>query len=573
MKSLRLSIAVLAVTAIAAGCGESDSSDSKPPAKDDASKSKATAEKLNGPLIDVTQEAISVDGTKVVKIQCTTKKGAPCVQDDYPSKTNYYRIDKEHKKNQDDHQFLVQPLFDKLSTVAKDMKEAASRTGKRFSGTTYIRLHADIPFRILQETIYSVGMAEFSALHLKRPDTLPSKGAEWFNLKLRKPADLIGKGPDGLEPLALIIFVQESYVKISVRQVHMEKVGLTRGPRVIPKREFMTEGADGKKTLRVVHDLPAFYETLVEIQNSAKKLGFKTPPTHLGISARPGTRWDVIARFIEAARVRREGDSFGNGPDALNAFYAAKAVEDSPLFDTLFFLTVANGVSAGNAKKPNHQGLKDFSKVMAGTHRVAGVRTKNLPESQNSEDNDSADTSPASSAPDAGPGVKKGNSPGPAPQNPMHKDGMLPPKPAPVQQPERPLPRPKVIAGKVRVSGGLDRALVQKYSRRQLGGIKLCYQNALKRDSQVKGRLNLGFSIRANGTVTEISVTGMERDAALTTCLKNRMKLWRFPRPKSGELVKVKYPIVLKSSSLGRAAPRKRVSPRKKKLRFKPRVF
>ena len=109
--------------------------------------------------------------------------------------------------------------------------------------------------------------------------------------------------------------------------------------------------------------------------------------------------------------------------------------------------------------------------------------------------------------------------------------------------------QPKVVGGVAQVSGRLDRETVKKYIRRKLGGIKRCYQDSLQRDSKSKGRLNLGFSIRPNGTITGIQVTGMERDVVLTACVKNRMKIWKFPNPKSGGLIKVKYPVVLKAAN------------------------
>jgi outer membrane biosynthesis protein TonB len=109
--------------------------------------------------------------------------------------------------------------------------------------------------------------------------------------------------------------------------------------------------------------------------------------------------------------------------------------------------------------------------------------------------------------------------------------------------------QPKVTGGLAQVSGRLDRETVRKVIRRKLSGIRRCYQDSLQRDKGLKGRLTLAFRITPNGTVTGITVTGMESDVALTACVKRRIAVWRFPAPKSSGVIKVKYPVFLKTQS------------------------
>ena len=111
---------------------------------------------------------------------------------------------------------------------------------------------------------------------------------------------------------------------------------------------------------------------------------------------------------------------------------------------------------------------------------------------------------------------------------------------------------PKVTGGRAQVSGKLDRETVRKVIRRNLSGIRQCYQTSLQRDKGLKGRLNLAFEITPNGTVTGITMTGMEGDVALTACVKRRMAIWRFPAPKSSGVIKVKYPVFLKTRTANR---------------------
>lgn len=111
----------------------------------------------------------------------------------------------------------------------------------------------------------------------------------------------------------------------------------------------------------------------------------------------------------------------------------------------------------------------------------------------------------------------------------------------------RPL-KPVAVAARANVSGQLDRATVQKIIRRNLSGIRWCYQDALQRNKALRGKIRLGFTILPSGKVAKPRATNSSiSDSALMSCITRKMARWRFPSPKNGGVVKVNYPLILKT--------------------------
>ena len=127
-------------------------------------KSTADYPPENSIPITIAADQILVDRKPVLKVECTTQTGQQCQEQDYAESTNSYRIDKFHKKDQDDSQFLIQTLFKKLEEVVKMKKEEDEAMQQEFKGIATVVVHSEIPFRILQEIVYTAGMAELSSL-------------------------------------------------------------------------------------------------------------------------------------------------------------------------------------------------------------------------------------------------------------------------------------------------------------------------------------------------------------------------------------------------------------------------
>ncbi|MEE2778931.1 MAG: AgmX/PglI C-terminal domain-containing protein, partial [Myxococcota bacterium] len=112
---------------------------------------------------------------------------------------------------------------------------------------------------------------------------------------------------------------------------------------------------------------------------------------------------------------------------------------------------------------------------------------------------------------------------------------------------ERPM-TPVAIASSAKVSGRLDRKTVQKIIRRNLSGIKWCYQDALQRNPKLRGKVTLSFTILPNGRLqTPKAHNPSIKDNKLLDCITGKMKRWKFPAPKDGGVVKVTYPLILKT--------------------------
>ena len=170
------------------------------------------------------------------------------------------------------------------------------------------------------------------------------------------------------KPLNLTLNIQDNHIKVSVHQEDMDRVGLTRGPAVIPKRDFSVGGDSGSRygsEKREIneYDYPALHETLVKIKKAAEKMDFKKEPRTINITAKSTIPWRIIARTIAASRVRLDKDSFGTEANAMELYSQAKPLkqdrmdekgqpmenesgepiqEDKPLFDAVVFATARN---------------------------------------------------------------------------------------------------------------------------------------------------------------------------------------------------------------------------------------
>lgn len=97
-------------------------------------------------------------------------------------------------------------------------------------------------------------------------------------------------------------------------------------------------------------------------------------------------------------------------------------------------------------------------------------------------------------------------------------------------------------------SGGYDRATIQRYIRSKMGQIRWCYRNELQKKPELAGKITIEFVISPTGAVLKprIAATSM-RSGAVEGCIISKVKLWRFPAPKSGGAAKVRYPFIFKA--------------------------
>lgn len=99
------------------------------------------------------------------------------------------------------------------------------------------------------------------------------------------------------------------------------------------------------------------------------------------------------------------------------------------------------------------------------------------------------------------------------------------------------------------VAGGLDRSVIERIIRRNLGDINYCYERRLNARPNLSGIFEAKFSIGANGRVQSVrAARDTLSDRTLDSCIRGSIKTWKFPRPVGGTVVNVNYPFILKST-------------------------
>lgn len=105
------------------------------------------------------------------------------------------------------------------------------------------------------------------------------------------------------------------------------------------------------------------------------------------------------------------------------------------------------------------------------------------------------------------------------------------------------------------ILGGLDQDVIAAIIRRYLSQIQNCYEQQLVKKPQLKGKVTVAFTIAGDGSVRAAQVleTTLKNDPT-EKCIIGRIKNWKFPKPKGGGTVGVKYPFLLMSNSGGGTA-------------------
>jgi len=106
--------------------------------------------------------------------------------------------------------------------------------------------------------------------------------------------------------------------------------------------------------------------------------------------------------------------------------------------------------------------------------------------------------------------------------------------------------RPQVRHARAEVQGSLDRDLIRRVVRAHIQEVRHCYDQALVRQPDLSGRVEIGFTIAETGNVAASVVESTTvRDPAVGTCIAEAVRRWTFPRPNDGGPVVVRYPFVL----------------------------
>jgi outer membrane biosynthesis protein TonB len=93
-------------------------------------------------------------------------------------------------------------------------------------------------------------------------------------------------------------------------------------------------------------------------------------------------------------------------------------------------------------------------------------------------------------------------------------------------------------------SSDIDQGKLGAFVRARMGLIKACYENALKRNPQLKGKISIRFTILETGGLSDVSTAQNSLGSAeVAACIMNTMRSWRTQFRPSGP-VTVEYPFV-----------------------------
>ncbi len=105
---------------------------------------------------------------------------------------------------------------------------------------------------------------------------------------------------------------------------------------------------------------------------------------------------------------------------------------------------------------------------------------------------------------------------------------------------------PQVRQAKAEVQGALDKDIIRRIVRAHINEVRYCYNQALARDPNAKGRVAIQFTIGGTGKVPSAVVQESTlKDAAVGNCVAQAVRRWTFPKPEGGGSVIVTYPFVL----------------------------
>ena len=113
---------------------------------------------------------------------------------------------------------------------------------------------------------------------------------------------------------------------------------------------------------------------------------------------------------------------------------------------------------------------------------------------------------------------------------------------------------PQVRMGATTVNGsGIPTEVIQRIVRQNYGRFRLCYENGLRNNPNLQGRVSTRFVIDAQGSVRNVANGGSDLpDSGVVECVVKAYQSLSFPQPDSGQAVTVVYPIMF---SPGDGAP------------------
>jgi len=110
-------------------------------------------------------------------------------------------------------------------------------------------------------------------------------------------------------------------------------------------------------------------------------------------------------------------------------------------------------------------------------------------------------------------------------------------------------PTDRLRLGKISVHGGLSEEQVQGALKQQLSLLEPCFQDAQKRQPNLKGKLTFQLTIDARGRISSVKLVKEEsglKDKDLEQCLMQRLRQLQFPAPEEGKAATASVSLIWK---------------------------
>ena len=105
---------------------------------------------------------------------------------------------------------------------------------------------------------------------------------------------------------------------------------------------------------------------------------------------------------------------------------------------------------------------------------------------------------------------------------------------------------PSIVMGQPMVMGSLDKEIIRRVIRAHMNEVRACYEQGLRRQPTLAGRVVVRFTISSIGTVSGATVQSSTLgNAQVEQCIVRTVERWRFPSAKGGGIVIVSYPFTL----------------------------
>ena len=104
--------------------------------------------------------------------------------------------------------------------------------------------------------------------------------------------------------------------------------------------------------------------------------------------------------------------------------------------------------------------------------------------------------------------------------------------------------QPKAM--KQKGQGSLDRDEIQKVINKGISQIQRCYERELLRTPGLSGKVQVEWTVAMSGSVKSVRQSFSSINSTpVVSCIMGKIKTWKFPRPRGGEVV-VTYPFIFK---------------------------